>query len=1228
NGPKASPDDVSLPLKKIKLEEPWLWITEQTTTQLTRQDDDTCEDPLSMLAAVVCLSVTERKGLEEKLLGTQKDELKKNTPANLQRTPQPIKSEPPQSVLLPSVQSLAERRNLSFDQAIAIEALTQLAVIPQSPSGPIKAESNGEHPISSSSPGFHTNPAQQAAKRASAIHYNKVSVISSPLHQTSVIRPPVARQGNVIQCSRRLSSDTKPSVEEMPSNCRGTNQSQSPYVIHSQCSYEDSSRGHERLGEDRERCVIKMRRNRDEEEVAAQLAELAFIIQARHNQQSDNGPPKGTPVSAIKYNYKSQQSPCQKKPPLKKTKTTPSKPRKKKSDGLQEGASRRTGQGGETPHRSRGQNGLPHGKSSRQPKNNFFLPLAQIDLKKYLAEAQEGRRQLIHQSNIHNTSLSQNPNNLFTTNHTGAGENHQWSLPNGLPLPHNQCNGFVAGPAESHVLSQVAPPAGELQHGTHPIASPAKPAFTSNVNGFRVLSNGFSGPPDSPPPSQQNYYKLETSGSVTVLSTATDGAHPVESTPTRNGVNSFLESPMSFLDTPIKNLLSTPSKKLADLPSCHCVDQVIEKEEGPYYTHLGAGPNVAAVREMMENRYGAKGNAVRVEVVVYTGKEGKSSQGCPIAKWVIRRGSEEEKLLCLVRQRPGHYCDTAVLVILILAWEGIPRTVADHLYQDLTETLFKYGSPTSRRCALNEDRTCACQGLNPDTCGASFSFGCSWSMYFNGCKFARSKVPRKFRLLGDLREEEAKIESNLQSLATDLAPLYKKLAPVAFQNQVECEAAGDACRLGRMEGRPFSGVTACVDFCAHAHKDTSNMNNGSTVVCTLTKEDNRAVRNIPEDEQLHVLPLYKISDKDEFGQVEGQWAKIRSGALHVLSSFPREVRLLAEPVKSARKIRQEARLKAQAEKMEKKLGMSSLTPGKVKSETPNKGSTAHLIIRTFLLFHSVSSCSSPGAGIASQREVLPSSHHSVSNLQFKHNGVAVGYHTAGATMSGLTPASGEQGALLERIPPQNLNNDFPFKAEPSEMHAQWTSSGCRRCCRRGQSLPLQTPPLEEPQQAKQEEVWSDSEHNFLDEDIGGVAVAPSHGSILIECARRELHATTPILKPNRRHPTRISLVFYQHKALNEPGHGMAMWDAKMAKREREREEEAERLRMEGSGGAGKNRKTSGGREGEEDEDKETAEARRVMNVPTRQAFTAPTGGVITVSPYALTHVTGPYNRWS
>ena len=71
-------------------------------------------------------------------------------------------------------------------------------------------------------------------------------------------------------------------------------------------------------------------------------------------------------------------------------------------------------------------------------------------------------------------------------------------------------------------------------------------------------------------------------------------------------------------------------------------------------------------------------------------------------------------------------------------------------------------------------------------------------------------------------------------------------------------------KAGLPKGRPFSGVTAVSDFCAHAHRDTNNMNGGCTVIVTLTKPENRTLDGKPQDEQLHVLPHYAPDDTGKF----------------------------------------------------------------------------------------------------------------------------------------------------------------------------------------------------------------------------------------------------------------------------------------------------------------------------------------------------------------------------
>ncbi|XP_040043643.2 tet methylcytosine dioxygenase 2 [Gasterosteus aculeatus] len=908
-----------------------------------------------------------------------------------------------------------------------------------------------------------------------------------------------------------------------------------------------------------------------------------------------------------------------------------------------------------------------------------------------------------------------------------------------------------------------------------------------------------------------NKVKVESSGPVTILSTNADlcGAEsaaaapaamslkrPYDSTPKKEHLlQNFMDSPMKLLDTPIRNLLDTPIKTQYDIASCHCVEQISEKDEGPYYTHLGSAPTVAGIREGMEKRSGLTGSAIRIEKIVYTGKEGKSTQGCPIAKWVIRRSSEEEKLLVLVRERNGHKCETACIVVVILVWEGILPSLADRLYLELSETLTKHGAHTQRRCSINEERTCVCQGLNPDACGASFSFGCSWSMYYNGCKFARSKIPRKFKLLGDDMKEEEKLEHNFQNLATILGPLYKTLAPDAYGNQVEHEQRAPDCRLGLKEGCPFSGVTACLDFCAHAHRDLHNMQGGSTVVCTLTSEDNRVIGKIPEDEQLHVLPLYKASNTDEFGSEEGQQEKIKSGAIQVLSAFRRQVRMLSEPAKSCRQKKLDAK-KAAANKIamldNEKAEKALLAKSKaVTYENPaqgppmagpiqgaigsilQSGQPAHPLgahhqqqqhqsalppypgstnVASYPRFPnhpgSFPSTSKPGTMYPPQPPTpaspypsplhAPNSYINGTNRPYPgyqcnggmpldnchpyyasnpkhldlyrqqrpalyseqqygaHQRYEVNYppryaepglqvngynacsmrpgHPArpygpygpnGASdpqfMDPLSRAPSAHGGLdyaaavskgnqfggypnpyLSRSPQIFAPGQDPFhmqiKTEAGTPRPQVLSAPLGGGCYNPEAQSGLGPPNgglvgikqepgtpQTPTTPQKPEVWSDNEHNFLDPEIGGVAVAPSHGSVLIECAKRELHATTPVKNPDRTHPTRISLVFYQHKNMNEAKHGLALWEAKMAEKAREKEEDAER-----NGGEGTPSKGKKGAKREHIETESTGEPpyKRFIQALMEGSSSCTTNSHVNTTPYAFTKVTGPYSQFA
>ena len=153
------------------------------------------------------------------------------------------------------------------------------------------------------------------------------------------------------------------------------------------------------------------------------------------------------------------------------------------------------------------------------------------------------------------------------------------------------------------------------------------------------------------------------------------------------------------------------------------------------------------------------------------------------------------------------------------------------------------------------------QGLNEEYDGASYTFGCSWSMYFDGCKYGKGGLNsniNKFRLAKEADDkEESDVAENMHRLADIISPLYKRVAPKSYQNMTAFSTKASDCRIGYGEngdgkkGMPFSGVTCVCDFCAHSHRDSTNMDGGLTAIVTLLKPENRGLTVEPDDEQLH-----------------------------------------------------------------------------------------------------------------------------------------------------------------------------------------------------------------------------------------------------------------------------------------------------------------------------------------------------------------------------------------
>ena len=112
-------------------------------------------------------------------------------------------------------------------------------------------------------------------------------------------------------------------------------------------------------------------------------------------------------------------------------------------------------------------------------------------------------------------------------------------------------------------------------------------------------------------------------------------------------------------------------------PSCICLGNNLT-ESVPSH-----GKTKEDIRKLFETRTDVSGDVLKISGVRYTGKEGKTSEDCSIAKRLLKRPRPHEKFLIVVKERYKHTCEFTFTVAAIISWEGIPRALADQAYQEI-----------------------------------------------------------------------------------------------------------------------------------------------------------------------------------------------------------------------------------------------------------------------------------------------------------------------------------------------------------------------------------------------------------------------------------------------------------------------------------------------------------------------------------------------------------------